>query len=62
MDECHFCGGPTPCDCTTECKHCPHIGHEHSADGTCRGTNFDVYPFVQEECAPHQYEPKEVSA
>ena len=54
---CHFCGGPIPCECTAECRICGHIGHEHSADGTCRGTNYDVHPYVQEMCEPHMFEP-----
>lgn len=61
---CHFCGGPTPCECTAECSVCGHIGHEHSADGTCRGTNYDVtWPEnkpVEEPCEPHAFVPVSV--
>ena len=58
---CHFCGGDTPCDCTATCKHCPHIGHEHSLTGLCRGTNYDTFPFKEEPCHNHIFEPQEVT-
>ena len=59
---CHFCGGETPCDCTTDCGHCPHIGHEHYADGRCRGTVYFDGPMHVEDCLDHQYEPVSVSS
>jgi hypothetical protein len=57
---CHFCGGDTPCKCTAECRICRHIGHEHSADGHCRGTDYSITPFVEEFCYPHPFEPVSV--
>lgn len=55
---CHFCGGDSAdCDCTTACAECGHIGHEHYADGRCRGTVYDMGPARVESCHRHQYEP-----
>jgi hypothetical protein len=60
---CYFCGDSLDAagshDCMRTCTFCGHIGHEHSSDGTCRGTNYDMpWPDnkpVVEPCEPHEF-------
>ena len=64
---CHFCGDELlhndvdPAtelthDCYVECL-CGHIGHEHSSDDTCRGTEFTDLRLVETDCYCTSYRP-----
>lgn len=51
MSTCHFCGDQLRDDgrllngavntCYAKCSECGHIGHEHYADGRCRGGVYE---------------------
>lgn len=52
MNTCHFCGDQLRDDgrllngaintCYEPCQNCGHIGHEHYANGRCRGGDENV--------------------